>query len=246
LRQRSPLLGPLRAAVLRFFSRRYGQAVALREEGKSLGVRITAMSRAVCLEVAGRLIRRGTLDHLEQIFFLERGEMAGLLLGEIRPESLRDLVHRRREQAARWEAEEPPPVICGDELRRADDGEERPAPDEGVLTAGCRLWRGLSVSAGRAAGRARVLLSPVEGYRLQPGEVLVAPSTDPAWTPIFLRASALVLEIGGLLSHGAIVAREYGLPAVANLPEVTRGIPDGAWVEVDGNRGEVRVGREGP
>ena len=83
---------------------------------------------------------------------------------------------------------------------------------------------------------------PRESDRLQPGDVLVAPSTDPGWTPLFLRASAVVMEVGGYLSHGAIVAREYGLPAVVNVREALAAIPDGETVEVNGDAGEVIVG----
>ena len=102
--------------------------------------------------------------------------------------------------------------------------------------------RGLGVSAGRATGPARLLRHPDEGARLQHGDVLVAPSTDPGWTPLFLRASALVLEVGGSLSHGAIVAREYGLPAVANLPGVLTAVRDGQLLTVDGDTGRVELG----
>lgn len=75
---------------------------------------------------------------------------------------------------------------------------------------------------------------------MAPGEVLVAPSTDPSWTPAFLRAGALVMETGGFLSHGAIVAREFGLPAVANLPGILDRLEPGQWLAVDGDRGRVR------
>jgi pyruvate,water dikinase len=74
---------------------------------------------------------------------------------------------------------------------------------------------------------------------LQKGEVLVAPTTDPGWTPLFLRAAGLVMETGGYLSHGAIVAREYGIPAVANLPGVLDAVGDGDWLIVDGDHGRV-------
>jgi pyruvate,water dikinase len=90
-------------------------------------------------------------------------------------------------------------------------------------------------------GIARVLYSPQEGTRLQPGEILVAPSTDPGWTPLFLLASGLVMETGGYLSHGAIVAREYGIPAVLNVPLATQSIPDGSSVLLDGAQGVVQV-----
>jgi pyruvate,water dikinase len=76
--------------------------------------------------------------------------------------------------------------------------------------------------------------------RLGPGEILVAPSTDPGWTPLFVRASAVVMETGGYLSHGAIVAREYGLPAVVNIPDILSHIEDGETLAVDGDAATVR------
>lgn len=223
-----------KAAVLRALADRYARCAALREAGKSTAVKITAASRRQTLELGRRLAERGVVDREGDVFYLERGELDAFILGEMRPDGLRALVGRRREQVRAWQQLSPPPVIFGDEWAPAEEPDTTAAPEQ-------REWHGLGVSGGRAEGRARVLLSPAEGHRLRQGEVLVAPFTDPAWTPLFLRASALVLEIGGLLSHGAIVAREYGLPAVANLADATRRIPDGAWVIVDGNRGEVHV-----
>lgn len=101
---------------------------------------------------------------------------------------------------------------------------------------------GIGVAAGRAAGRARLIRHPGENTRLQAGDVLVAPSTDPGWTPLFLRANALVMEVGGYLSHGAIVAREYGIPAVVNVPGVMKALKDGEHLTVDGDEGKVYRG----
>ncbi|HNM81820.1 MAG TPA: PEP-utilizing enzyme, partial [Rhodocyclaceae bacterium] len=84
------------------------------------------------------------------------------------------------------------------------------------------------------------LSHPAEGVALLPGEILVAASTDPGWTPLFLKAAGLVVETGGYMSHGAIVAREFALPAVVNLPGILEALQDGDAVEVDGLRGEVR------
>ena len=95
------------------------------------------------------------------------------------------------------------------------------------------------MASGQARGPARLIRHPDEGARLQVGDVLVAPSTDPGWTPLFLRASAVVMEVGGYLSHGAIVAREYGLPAVVNIPGALGAIKDGQMLEVNGDVGEV-------
>ena len=91
-----------------------------------------------------------------------------------------------------------------------------------------------------ARGVARVLLTP-EGAHLEPGEVLVAPATDPGWTPLFLTASALVMEMGGMMSHGAVVAREYGIPAVVGVARATERIATGQQVRVDGSAGTVEV-----
>ena len=88
-------------------------------------------------------------------------------------------------------------------------------------------------------GRACRLDRPDEGARLTRGDVLVVASTDPAWTPLFLKAGALVMETGGFMSHGAIVAREFGIPAVVNLPGILNEITDGEQIEVDGWQGTV-------
>lgn len=88
-------------------------------------------------------------------------------------------------------------------------------------------------------GRARVVLMPAEASTLQPGDILVTRATDPGWTPVFSIIAAAVLEIGGTLSHGAIVAREYGLPAVVNVPQATQRIRDGQLLQVDGTQGKV-------
>ena len=98
--------------------------------------------------------------------------------------------------------------------------------------------RGTPASPGIAHGIARVIRSPV-GARLEPGEVLVAPSTDPGWTPLFLTAGALVMEMGGMMSHGAVVAREYGIPAVVGVPDATGRIATGEQLTVDGSAGTV-------
>lgn len=102
-----------------------------------------------------------------------------------------------------------------------------------------KYLEGVAVAAGIAKGKARLILHPEEGNKLGPGEIMIAPSTDPGWTPLFLKASGLIMETGGFLSHGAIVAREYGLPAVVNVPRVMRAIKDGQMVVVDGYQGKV-------
>ena len=97
---------------------------------------------------------------------------------------------------------------------------------------------GTAASAGVREGVVRVILDP-RGAKLEPGEVLVAPSTDPGWTPLFLSAGALVMELGGVMSHGSVVAREYGIPAVVGVVGATRLLKTGQRVRVDGEGGQV-------
>ena len=99
----------------------------------------------------------------------------------------------------------------------------------------------MAVGAGVARGTARIIRHPDDAHSFVQGDILVAPSTDPAWTPLFLNAAGLVMETGGYTSHGAIVAREFGLPAVANIPGILAQIPEGAEVEVDGREGLVSL-----
>jgi pyruvate,water dikinase len=97
---------------------------------------------------------------------------------------------------------------------------------------------GTPASTGRLTGTARVVMDPV-GAHLEPGEILVAPSTDPGWTPLFLTAGGLVMEMGGANSHGAVVAREYGIPAVVGVPQATHRISTGDVITIDGAAGTV-------
>ncbi|MGD8857877.1 MAG: PEP-utilizing enzyme, partial [Chloroflexota bacterium] len=114
----------------------------------------------------------------------------------------------------------------------------RPLPLAGATVAAHKLT-GIPASSGQVRGQAVIINNPGEAGRVQPGQILVTRSTDPGWTPLFSIVGGLVLEIGGQLSHGAIVAREYGLPAVVNVPEATTRIQDGQTIVVDGSTGEV-------
>jgi len=100
---------------------------------------------------------------------------------------------------------------------------------------------GIGVSAGVGRGRARVITDPSDPRGIEPGEILVAPLTDPAWTPLFLAATAVVVDVGAMQSHAAIVARELGIPAVMSVPGITA-IADGTTLHVDGDAGTVRIG----
>jgi len=115
------------------------------------------------------------------------------------------------------------------------------APSWPVANADAKLLEGIPVSPGIVTGPARVILRADEHEHVLAGEILIAPFTDPAWSPYFITAAGVVMEQGGILSHGSIVAREYGLPAVTNVASATRVIRTGDLVLVDGNRGCVSI-----
>ncbi len=165
--------------------------------------------------------------------FLEQAELTALLEGQLSRPDAASLIDRREdawrsERERRARGDEPPDFLLGDEIAA-------------LPHAGHRL-QGTGISAGSATGPVRVLRGLDQAERLRPGEILVARATDPGWTPLFLVAGGLVLEQGGMLSHGAVVAREYRLPAVANVPGATARLRDGQVVTVDGSRGVVWAG----
>jgi phosphohistidine swiveling domain-containing protein len=205
-----------------------------RENAKYHFVLAHGQLRQAYLTLADRLMAQGLLDEVSDIFFLTWAEIGILAQGKITAADRRAWVSERRRTQERHQRLEPPAAI-----ERLPDGQYRttlvtPPPSAATLS-------GLGASAGRAMGRARVVLDPACSARLEPGEILIAPTTNPAWAPLFLAAGALVTEVGGLLSHAAIVAREYGLPAVLNVPGATTRIHDGQLVMVDGETGVVQV-----
>lgn len=185
--------------------------------------------RRLLLEMGRRLMERNALEHAGDIFDLTPHEAMDALAGKTA--GLRRRVAHRRHRMAGWDANPAPDTVIGDGRGAPPPG---PAP---AATAG--EWKGVSVGGGVAEGIARVVRSPELGGGLMPGDILVAPSTDPAWTPLFLRAGGLVMETGGYISHGAIIARELGIPAVINLPGILAAVRDGQRIRVDGDRGTV-------
>jgi rifampicin phosphotransferase len=220
-------------------------ASALREKSKSELMRLLVPLRRMRLEVGQRLVEAGCLENRDDIFHLSLLDIVSYLQGEWNGQGAALLAADNAAQRERWRAEIPPPDV----IIRSPDGRlaELPTSWAGVptrahvgtaVTEGTIL-RGVSASAGVVSGIARIVRHPSEGSSLKAGEILVSPSTDPGWAPLFLRATAVVMEVGGYLSHGAIVAREYGLPAVVNIPGLLTRVSDGQRITVDGDRGVV-------
>ena len=165
--------------------------------------------------------------------------------------SLGHLASHRREEAARWTGypaplelgtrpEKPLTIYSPDGLRMARYLGCYVA-ETSQQASGDGLICGQAGSSGRVRGRARVILDLADSHRLRPGDILVTATTAPPWTPLFLTAAGLVTDAGGLLSHGAVVSREYRIPAVVGTRYATRMLQDGQLIEVDGDRGAVRL-----
>jgi len=225
------LRNPVKRRIFNHFLAEAQHGLLMRENVKSEAVRAIAMMRRVLLEIGNRLAARGMFSDDTDIFFLSLDEVEAVLHGESRLNVL-ETVSARREEYEKDKAIAPPSVIFG--VFDSDDFVE----DEVDLEA--EVLTGLAVCPGVVSGPARVMLRSDSG-QVQPGEIMVAPFTDPGWTPHFLTAAGIVMDMGGLLSHGSIVAREYGIPTVVNVGPATRIIKTGQIVQVDGGRGTVRI-----
>lgn len=212
----------VRRPFIGWAAKKFQEAMGFREYAKSELVRVTVPTRAILLEIARRF-------ELDNVFLLSVVEIEALLDGDLSAKGARMLIADRAKLHETWSREEVPDVI--------EEGVVAKKAAVAITTADG--WRGVAVSSGVAKGAARILRHPSEGARLHDGEILVAPSTDPGWTPLFLRASAIVMEVGGYLSHGAIVAREFGIPAVVNVPGILTLVREGETLVVDGDRGLV-------
>ena len=216
------------AQAVRFLASRMRALAGLRETPKFTIIRLMSIVRKMMLQSGQELVAAGVLEQPDDVFFLHFEELEALAAGDRR--DWRALVVTRR-LAYRREVlrKQVPRVLLSDgtafyEGLRAEDGGD-------VLS-------GSPVSPGVVEGMVHVVFDP-RGVQLAPGEILVCPGTDPSWTPLFLAAGGLVMEVGGLMTHGSVVAREYGIPAVVGVPEATQRLQTGQRVRVDGTAGRV-------
>ena len=182
------------------------------------------------LEEAERLVQARVLREQEDIFYLTFQELQDVVRTKLQVDD--QLIRQRKDAFRSYLALTPPRVLTSDGeviagAYRRDD-----------LPTGALV--GLPVSAGTIEGRARVILDMAEAD-LEPGDILVTAYTDPSWTPLFVAIAGLVTEVGGLMTHGAVIAREYGLPAVVGVEHATRLIRDGQRIRVHGTDGYVEI-----
>ncbi|WP_228489093.1 PEP-utilizing enzyme [Raineyella fluvialis] len=187
------------------------------------------MIKQALLTEAHDLVEKGVLARPDDAYFLTFEEFrAAVRTSQVD----RDLIARRRAEVDAWSRLTPPRVITS-------DGEVPPAT-YGTGGGPAGALAGIPASAGTVEGRARVILDLTDAD-LQEGDILVTTFTDPSWTPVFLSVKGVVTEVGGAMTHGSVVAREYGLPAVVGVEGATRRIQDGQLIRVNGTDGYVEL-----
>lgn len=226
--------GPLRAWLVRKLAYRVRAIAGLRESPKFFIVRLLGQAREVLLDSAHDLMADGVLSSPDDIFFLRLDELRVLAAGGTEAADWQGLVAERRRRYEREKQRRQIPRVLLSDGRAFYEGATDASSDSDTVISGS------PVSAGTVEGTVRVVFDP-HGAELAPGEILVCPATDPGWTPLFLAAGGLVMEVGGLMTHGSVVAREYGIPAVVGVQNATTRLITGQRVRVDGFTGQIKI-----
>ena len=247
LRRRSLLLWLAVGILLRWTQR----SIQLRERARLKQALLYSRLRRVALALGARLTAAGMTEHVDDVFMLTADEVDLLAAGgEMFPAHVKALVALRRRAHADASATTPP-----DSLRLGEG--EYFAPEAagcaqnvregayGARQASGSTCTGVAACGGTSTARAAILANVTESHRLAAGDILVTRQTDPGWAPIFPLISGLVIERGGMLSHGAIIAREFGIPSVVGVKDATRRIGHHSRITVDGNRGVVHLAEGG-
>ncbi|UED88060.1 PEP/pyruvate-binding domain-containing protein [Streptomyces profundus] len=220
----------LRGRLAGFFLRRSRELSGLREAGKLVGLYALRDRRRRLLLIGAELHAKGLLAGPDDVMFLDLPELRTAVESGA---DLRDTIAARRAEYERERRRRTVPVALLSDGTDVETLLPAPPSDGRTLT-------GMGAAAGRVTGRARVVREPSDAF-IEPGEILVAPTTDPGWTPLFLTAGGLVTETGAVMAHGPTVAREYGIPAVICVPAATTRIRDGQLITVDGATGTVTL-----
>jgi pyruvate,water dikinase len=229
---RKKLKNPLKRMIFNYLLNRSQRGSVFRENVKSEVIKLIVAFRKMLLELGKKLADKGILENQDDVFFLKLAELEPVAHDKA-DYDIRQVLAARRAEYDKNSLISPPDVIFG----KFDPDKYVPeSVDTDVETL-----TGMPVSPGVTTGKARVILRANADEQVLAGEILVAPFTDPGWTPYFVTASAIVMDQGGILSHGSIVAREYGIPAVVNVGSATKIIKTGRKIQVDGNRGVVSI-----
>jgi pyruvate,water dikinase len=233
---------PVRRWITKWTLHHARERIAARENLRFERTRAFGVARRIFLEMGRRLAANDRLDDPRDVFYLERGELLGVVEGTASTTHLRALVEARRAEFDEYHAAPPPPdrfrtrgALHAYDLIPDPGGET----DEEEGRAADGGWTGTGCCPGTMRGPVRVVRDP-RSATLEPGEILVAERTDPGWVTLFAAASGLIVERGSLLSHAAIVSREMGVPSVVSIPNITTQLETGDVVELDGQAGTVR------
>jgi len=211
---------------------------AWRERGKTSAVMALNEIRVALYELGRRLVATGQLGHPGQVFMALDSELDVL---STHAGDLRETLEQREQQwRALFDLEPPMWVVGGEPMKPLADIPRKGAGDSTAVQPGDVLV-GAPASAGIARGRARVVRDTSQIAAFEPGEILVAPQTDPSWTPLFMVSAGVVVDVGAMGSHAMIVSRELGIPCAAGVAGASARIPDGTLLEVDGSTGTVTV-----
>jgi len=215
--------------VINYLLKQSIQGAELNEEAKSVYVKLLEPYRIIGLEFGRRFLDRDKLESPEDIWQCTRNDIISICRNYWDGNKLKQIVEERKQLCTEQEKLPAPDLIVNEKLEFVAQ----------KFNADGAVMQGIGVACGKESGKANKITSPDEGLFLEPGEILVAPSTDPAWTPLFLNATAIVMETGGYLSHGSIVAREYGIPAVVNVAGVMSHVNSGDTLLVNGDEGKI-------
>jgi phosphohistidine swiveling domain-containing protein len=207
-----------------------------REDYRSKMAAIAAVFRQWHLILADRFVERGWIQKRNDYFFLRTKEILAGWEENSQAVKYQSIINQRKAELASWRNIEMPLLMRESELPALIRQATATLPDVELTEL-----HGLCVSAGYAEGEVVVIREPTEFTQMRPGAILVAPATDPSWTPLFTLASGVIVEVGGMISHAFTVAREYGLPALANVENATRLLKNGDRVRLDATNGRVQV-----
>lgn len=223
--------GWLKAIVARFTASRVRALMGIRESPKFFAVRMLGLARQELLKTGAELVQAGEINQADDLFYLTYRELRAFAANE--PRDWKGVISQRREAYRRELLRRQVPRLLLSDGRAFYEGMRS-------LSKNDRQLSGSPVSPGSAEGRVRVVIDPRQAH-LQPGEILVCPGTDPSWTPLFLSAAGLVMEVGGMMTHGAVVAREYGIPAVVGVDQATQELVTGQRIRIDGSTGIIEL-----
>ena len=212
--------------------------LALRERGKSACIRVIHEAKLAFMELGRRLVERGITTNPQDIFLLLDSELDAFLTD---PQSFRTRLDERRVQFAALHDLEPPYIV------KLEDGVPpiptwtRRGASRSVTAKTGEVLQGGPGAPGTATGTARVVLDPSDPSAIEPGDIMIAPTTDPSWTPLFLAVAGVVVNVGAVASHAAIVCRELGVPCAVSVVDATTRIPNGATITINGATGTVTI-----